>query len=62
MSSNETNKYDERLKVLYLLRDRECACDKSKCAEHFMYIDKLIYEYETEGITTDDRNGSDESL
>lgn len=35
-----------KIQLLTMLSDRECSCDKSKCAEHFEYMRKLRYEYE----------------
>lgn len=34
-----------RIDLLEMLINRECSCDKSKCAEHFLYMESLLYEY-----------------
>ena len=39
---------ETEIKLLRMILDRECDCDKSRCAEHFMYLEKLLYEYEAE--------------
>ena len=35
-----------KIALLTMLIERECQCDKSKCAEHFMYLESLRYEYQ----------------
>lgn len=32
--------------MLAMLIERECACDRRACAEHFRYIEMLKFEYE----------------
>ena len=36
----------EKIRLLGMLITRECECDRSRCAEHFRYLQKLKYEYE----------------
>ena len=35
-----------KIALLTMLIERECSCDKTKCAEHFMYLESLRYEYQ----------------
>ena len=35
-----------RIELLDYLINRECGCVKSRCAEHFMYLKRLKFEYE----------------
>lgn len=35
-----------RIELLDYLINRECGCDKSRCAEHFLYLKTLKFEYE----------------
>lgn len=34
-----------KIDLLEMLINRECGCDKSRCAEHFFYMSSLLYEY-----------------
>ena len=42
-----------------MLIDRECKCDRSKCAEHFRYMEQLRFEFESQ--IEDYENGISES-
>lgn len=33
------------VELLTWLIERECACDRSRCAEHFRYMEQLRFDY-----------------
>lgn len=35
-----------KIELLKWLIERECACDRSRCAEHFRYMERLKFDYE----------------
>lgn len=35
-----------QISLLAMLIERECKCDRAKCAEHFAYMRQLKYDYE----------------
>lgn len=37
-----------KVELLAWLIERECRCDRAKCAEHFRYMEQLKFEYECE--------------
>ena len=37
-----------KVELLTWLIDRECKCDRAKCAEHFRYMEQLKFQYECE--------------
>lgn len=39
------NELKAKIDLLTWLLERECGCDKSRCAEHFLYMKQLLYEY-----------------
>jgi hypothetical protein len=53
MTSEKEIKLKSKVELLQYLLDRECNCDKSKCAEHFHYMKSLLYEYKTQLNETD---------
>lgn len=37
-----------KVELLTWLIERECKCDRAKCAEHFRYMERLKFQYECE--------------
>lgn len=37
-----------KVELLAWLIERECKCDRAKCAEHFRYMEQLKFQYECE--------------
>lgn len=35
-----------RVALLNWLLERECKCDRARCADHFRYLEQLKFEYE----------------
>ncbi|MDR0754548.1 MAG: hypothetical protein LBF04_04085 [Prevotellaceae bacterium] len=45
MANNvEINVLKAQIKLLAMLIERECNCDRSRCAEHFRYIERLKFD------------------
>ena len=37
-----------KVELLTWLINRECKCDRTKCAEHFRYMEQLKFQYQCE--------------
>lgn len=35
-----------KIELLSWLLERECKCDRARCAEHFRYMEQLKFDYE----------------
>lgn len=53
-----------KVELLTWLDERECECDKSRCAEHFRHIKQLKFEYQNEidEYEEDTNNGDTEGI
>ncbi|MDR1348899.1 MAG: hypothetical protein LBJ63_10850 [Prevotellaceae bacterium] len=40
----ETGALRAQIKLLAMLIERECNCDRARCAEHFRYMERLKFD------------------
>ena len=48
----------DRVRLLDMIIERECSCDRANCREHFEYLADLKYQYECKIMDYEDETKS----